>query len=573
MNAPGREAVQRQKRGCFLMHVHEKYSVPLFVLWLAGIGLFIRIWGLWQYAFSPDELTVPLVPTAGSLHQVLTAFKGETNAPLTYVIIYFLLNFSNDELVLRCMSLIPGSALIIMFFFLGRKVSGPASGLAMAYLAAFSMPAILMSEVIRQYSVLLFFLTVALWFLISYFDTWQKKYLYGYSLFIALSISTLYASVIPLAAIVMVWLTHSIIQKKPAKEFANIIIFNLLPFIIFGALYFYHISFHTEGGGVYSTLKQTYLATLFPNTLKDFFQHTYDLFWFLFLPPYAIWLMVLAGAGVISLWRSSHRSLLLIIVGTFTINYAFAYFKKYPFGGTRHSIYIFPLIAVLIGAAVQQAYNFFMNDVLLFIAKRTSRRVEYLQITLFYLGITCLFISTLVITFTYEQSDFLRLSKYTLRFHEFPLKRDNQRKVFTYLTEKMGPEDIILANFKTSYYFIYYQLPNQTHITYPSSYCRKFSWNGFNCFDNATRYGFDEMGTVVRALQCIHQEADLKKVSKIWLVNMGWETDEIEALLLKNPQYRFLFHKELSVEGGCIHSLKAQDVMQNVLESRSQNIL
>jgi hypothetical protein len=434
----------------------------------------------------------------------------------------------------------------------------------MAYLAAFSSGAILISEVVRPYSLLLFFLTGALWFFLSYFGTREKKYLYGYSLFTVLSISAHYPAVIPLAAIVIVWLAHSIIQKRPAKEFANIIIFNLPPFIIFGVLYLYHISFHTGGEyGIYSLIKQTYLAPLFPQTLSGFIRNTYDLFWYLFLPPYATWLMFLAGAGLVSLWRTFRRSLVVIIFSTFLINFALTYFKKYPFGGSRHSIYLFPLVAVLTGAVVQSGYNFLMNDVLPFLAKKFSLRIYSLRIQLLYLGIIGILISTLAITFSYKQSDFLRRSEYTVRYGEFPLKRACHRKVFKYLTEHTRPNDIILTNIKTSFYFRYDQLSNQPHIITLSWYCSKIAWKGFNCF-YIHKYGFDEIEMVIGTLRGINKYVDLKKFSKVWLVNIGWGGDEIETLLSKNPEYRFLFHKELSEEGGCIYSVKAEDIIQNI---------
>jgi len=544
------------------MHLNDRYAVPALVLWLSVIGLLIRIWGLRNYSFSPDEVMLALVPMGVNLNQVWEAFKEQTNAPLMHGVIYFLMKISYSELVIRCMALIPGALLIIMFFLLGRTVSGTISGLAMAYMAVFSSGAILVSQLIRPYSLLLFSLTGALWFFLSYFGTREKKYLYGYSLFSVLSISAHYPAVIPLAAIVMVWLAHSIIQNKPVKEFVNIITFNLPPFIIFGVLYLYHISIWIGGESYFQTLiNQPYYAALFPQTLSGFLQNTYGLFRYLFLPPYGTWLMVLAGAGVVSLWRSSRRSLAVIIFSTFLINFALAYFKKYPFGESRHSIYLFPLVAVLTGAAVQSGYNFFMNDVIPFLAKKMSLRLERLRIQMLYLGMVGIFLSTLVITFSYRQSDFLRRSEYTAKYNEFPVKRSCYTEVFKYLGEHMRPNDIIFTNFKTFFYFRYHQLPNQPDITYPSWFCRKYEWKGFNCFD-IYRYDFDE--TVFGALQGIHKHVDLKKVSKVWLANIGWGGDEIETLLSRNPEYRFLFHKELSEEAGCIYSVKAEDIIQNI---------
>lgn len=163
-----------------------------------------------------------------------------------------------------------------------------------------------------------------------------------------------------------------------------------------------------------------------------------------------------------------------------------------------------------------------------------------------------------MITFSYRQSDFLR----RFRYDEFPVTRTNQRKVYNYLTEHMRPNDIILTNSQTSFYLICYQLPNQPRITYTSWVCRKYAWKGFNCFDIMGHYGFDKIEIVTGALRGINKHVDLEKGSKVWLVNIGWGGDEIETFLSKDPEYRFLFNKELSVEGGCIHSVKTEDIIQ-----------
>jgi hypothetical protein len=214
------------------------------------------------------------------------------------------------------------------------------------------------------------------------------------------------------------------------------------------------------------------------------------------------------------------------------------------------------MVAVLAGAAVQSGYNFLTNDIIPFLTKNISLRTEDLRIRLLYLGLIGILVSTLVISFNYRQSDFLR----RFRYDEFPVTRTNQRKVYNYLTEHMRPNDIILTNSQTSFYLIYYQLPNQPSITYTSWFLRKYAWKGFNCFDIMCHYGFDKIEIVTGALRGINKHFDLEKGSKVWLVNIGWGGDEIETFLSKDPEYRFLFNKELSVEGGCIHSVKTEDI-------------
>jgi predicted membrane-bound mannosyltransferase len=132
----------------------QKYVLLAVVVWILVIGMFIRIWGLWNYAFSPDEVMLASVAIGDSLHDVWSALRDQTNAPLMYGILYGLIKISPDELMLRCISLLPGAGLILVFFLLGRRISGMASGVTMAYLAAFSCGAIQISQVVRPYSLL-----------------------------------------------------------------------------------------------------------------------------------------------------------------------------------------------------------------------------------------------------------------------------------------------------------------------------------------------------------------------------------------------------------------------------------
>jgi hypothetical protein len=73
------------------------------------------------------------------------------------------------------------------------------------------------------------------------------------------------------------------------------------------------------------------------------------------------------------------------------------------------------------------------------------------------------------------------------------------------------------------------------------------------------------METVLKTLKEIHQHADLNKISKVWLVNIGWDADEIGTFLSAQPSYVPLIHKELSVEGGYIYSVKTESIIQNLI--------
>ena len=99
----------------------DAFRVLIMVLWVGMAGIFIRIWGLWNYAFNPDEVMLSFVADADSFSSLWEGIKGQTNAPLMYGILHLLIMFSKNELLLRCISLIPGAGLIFIFYFLGKR--------------------------------------------------------------------------------------------------------------------------------------------------------------------------------------------------------------------------------------------------------------------------------------------------------------------------------------------------------------------------------------------------------------------------------------------------------------------
>jgi 4-amino-4-deoxy-L-arabinose transferase-like glycosyltransferase len=328
----------------------EAFRVLIMVLWVGMAGIFIRIWGLWDYAFNPDEVMLSCVAAAENFSVAWEGIKTQTNGPLMYVILHLLIMFSKNELFLRCISLIPGAGLIFIFYFLGKRVSGTVSGITMAFLCAFGYGAVQISQVVRVYSLLLLFLSGSLYFFAACLEKPEKKYLLGYSLCMLLAIATHYPAVIPFTAIGSVWLLRLVMQKKPAAEYRGIIMVHLPPLMLFCILYFFLISYHLGGGGVYGTIKETYLAPLFPQTFSGFMSNTRDFFGYLFLPPYATLSAVLTLLGVIALWNTARRALAAAIVLTFAITIIFTIFKLFPFGGSRHSIYLFPMVCLLVGA-------------------------------------------------------------------------------------------------------------------------------------------------------------------------------------------------------------------------------
>ena len=539
----------------------DAYRVLIIVLWVGIAGVFMRIWGLWNYAFNPDEVMLSFVADANSFGSLWEGIKGQTNAPLMYVLLHLLIMLSKNEMLLRCISLIPGAGLIFIFYFLGKRVSGTVSGITMAFLCAFGYGAVQISQVVRVYSLLLLFLSGTLYFFVSCLENPKKKYLLGYSLCMLLAIATHYPAVMFFAAIGCVWLLRSIIEKKPSAEYRSLIMAHLPPLALFCILYFFLISYHLGGGGVYGTIKETYLAPLFPQTFSGFMNNTRDFFGYLFLPPYATLSAVLSLLGVIALWNTSRKALAATIVLTFAITIVFTIFKLFPFGGSRHSIYLFPMVCLLVGASAQYGFDLVRHQAERFFPQLTSERA---RAGVGWALVLIIMLSAGAVTFKMRQCDFLR------RYRgpgEFSVTRADYDRIMDYLVNKREPRSVVLTNLQTYHYFTFFNSDeDRNKKTYLALGFLKFAWEGLDSY-LVFVWKFDSTRIINAALRALKEHADLARLSTIYLVNIGWGTSIVETY----PCYKTIINKQLLSESGYVCALSPQAILREIDAGRFRN--
>jgi hypothetical protein len=521
-------------------------------------GIFMRIWGLWNYAFNPDEVMLSCVAAADSFSVVWEGIKSQTNAPLMYGILYVLIKCSKNEMLLRCISLVPGAGLIFIFYFLGKRVSGTVSGITMAFLCAFGYGSVQLSQVVRPYSLLLVFLSGALYLFAACIEKPRKKYFYGYSICMLLAIATHYPAVMFIAAIGCVSLLRLIIKNKPSAENRRVIMAHLPPLALFCMLYFYHISYHLGGGGVYGAIKETYLAPLFPQTFSGFINNARDFFGYLFLPPYATLSAVLSMMGAIALWQTSRRTIAAAIVIAFAITIIFTILKLFPFGGSRHSIYLFPMVCLLVGASAQYGFDAVRQQAERFLPQLTSERAKT---GIGWALVLMVIVSVGAVTFKMKQCDFLRRYKGP---GEFSVTRSDYDRIMGYLIKNKKPHDTLVTNLQTYNYFAFYNSDEEPDKkTYVALGFIKFVWEGLDSY-LVFVWKFDSFRIINAALRALKEHADLARRSTIYLVNIGWGTNVIERICSANPLYKTVFNECLLLEGGYLYSLPPQAVLREV---------
>ncbi len=285
---------------------------------LVVFATYVRVWGLWDFFLTPDEALVLQISSQPKLVDVLIAASYHPHPPLRYFVLHSMVFFSDNPLFLRSLSLLPGVALIPLFFLLGRRTAGTASGIAMATIVAFSPAAMLLSEVLRTYMLATFFVAAGLYAFFSYLEEHRSKFLYLYGASMSLGLLSHYFTMLPVAAVGIVWVFCAARSQRPLRELIRAVLVNV-PFAVLAvAAYALHLS-SRNGPHWWNSIEKGHLVSQFPDTAPDFLVNGYRLFTFFFLSS-AWWLAVLALLGMTALWITKRRVVVMVIVVTITIN-------------------------------------------------------------------------------------------------------------------------------------------------------------------------------------------------------------------------------------------------------------
>jgi hypothetical protein len=537
----------------------KKYVTFAMFVWLVLIGAYVRVSGLHAYYFSPDDVMHLYLSDWNTFHELLESVVPTGRPPLMNLLLHFLMRMSRNELALRCISLIPGIGLIFVFFFLGRKASGTASGITMSFIAAFAYGPILVSQVVREYGLLLFFLSMAYLLFLLYSD--EKKYFAGYITFLCLAVLTSYAAVIPIAGLGLVHVVSLLHPKKPIKRAIKLLCAYLLPALFFGLFYLLHVRQFIESA-VYSRSKEVYLQAMFARTLRDWLLNIHDLYKYIFTEPFAGAAILASLIGFYSLWSKGRRNIIAITAITFLINVILTSLGLFPFGGGRQSIYLLPLLALAVGAFVQHSLEILKtvlqkNQNLSKWASRGKSAAAAISALLF-------IVSTVLLALNYKQTDFLR--RYGgPSWREFPVTRKAYMQLHGSLRKELHAGDVILTNGQTSKYILW-------------AFNRRQSFEPFSDDLLATRYlGVDcyfiptwHIATRERLVKILKEidmrEPDGGERARIYVLNMGWNDPVREALLELSSQTS-LMEKQLIIAGSSIFAVDSEMPIQMLEQS------
>ena len=168
---------------------HVLKSLPRAFVWLSGLALlvcvagYIRIHGVAGFAYSEDESMHIHIASGATLAQVLQYARYETHPPLFYILLHYWMQLSDDPAFLRSLSLLLGLGTVVVYFFIGKRLNSPVTGMRCAALIAFSLGASIISYVVRQYALLSFLLSLTFYCYLRWREARNWGPLFGYILF------------------------------------------------------------------------------------------------------------------------------------------------------------------------------------------------------------------------------------------------------------------------------------------------------------------------------------------------------------------------------------------------------
>ncbi len=325
------------------------------IAWLVvGVGFVVRAMMAAGSYLNPDEALHYLLANQPS---VMLAYKASlTNAhpPLVFLLLYFWRFLGNSEFILRLPSLLAGAALLwVAFKWLGNAF-GKLAGLIGLFLLTFSPAMISLSAEARGYAVLLLFMASSLYFLERSFEERSPRMMVFFSIFLYLAIFTHYSALWFTLAVGVYASLRIVGRQLPGSVVKVWVGFQAGAVAVYAFLYMTHIS-KLKGGApeqqaIGGWLSKQYFHPGNDSLLLFPLRGTVAVFQYVFSQPaagIAMLLIFLAGIGLLlakgaqrSQNQAHARDLSILLLLPFVLNCGAAIAGVYPYGGTRHSVFL-----------------------------------------------------------------------------------------------------------------------------------------------------------------------------------------------------------------------------------------
>jgi hypothetical protein len=317
---------------------------------LAGVAFALRVHGLSDWHFSADD--------AKHLHIALfsqryggmfrASLVGDAHPPLFYILTKILLQAgAAHPLAIRMVSLVPGTLLVFTFYLLGIRIgAGRSGGFFLAIIGAFGTQIVLQSQTIRQYALLLFFLSI----MMASFFAEGRRWRWVNFLSAVSSILTHYGAVIVVATVGLVDLAKQSRRGFRSRAFLHAAARQSAMAAVFCALAYIPLRQGLIGHSLEDVLRfHPQMALGMISSWHQLWATLYQMQeWLFFHPsaPVGFLIGALFLVGLCAQWRDRRGDLIAVSLLPIAIGVALSAAGKYPLAANRWALFLVPSILI-----------------------------------------------------------------------------------------------------------------------------------------------------------------------------------------------------------------------------------
>jgi hypothetical protein len=332
-----------------------------------AVGFVARLTQAWQYFLNPDEALHNLLATQSSLSLAYKAALTNAHPPLLILVLYYWRSLGQSELMLRMPSVLAGTASCWIAYQWLKLVTDRSTALVGLLVLSFAPSLIGLSAEVRQYALLLFFMACCLYFSERALRENSLWFMILFSLSLYGALLTHYSSLIFAFTMGIYMLVRLYPFGRSPRLLAAWISGQVGALILVAYFLITHVA-RLKETGMDQSIAETWLRRSIyhpgENNLAVFVAwQTVRVFTFLFSHGLVGTLALLVFlAGMVSLVRGKRlwnehgptaRELGLLIGLPFVVNCSVAVAGLYPYGGTRHNVFLglFAVTGICIGLA------------------------------------------------------------------------------------------------------------------------------------------------------------------------------------------------------------------------------
>jgi 4-amino-4-deoxy-L-arabinose transferase-like glycosyltransferase len=338
----------------------------LVTLLVIGTGFVLRAVTASTSYLNPDEALHFLLANQSDITEVYKQSLTNAHPPLFFLLIHFWRLLGNSEFVLRMLPMLAGTLSLWIAYKWLRKTFGQTAGLIGLVVLAFAPTMISVSAELRGYTTQFLFIFTALYFLERAREEKSIRIMVLFSLFLYLAILTHYSTLWVALALGIYFLVCIFGSKLPAKIVKVWLGFQAGAAFLYAFLYVTHIAklrgSAMEQEALAGWLRTSYFHPDEEGLLLFALKGSLGVFAYLFSSLSAgiiLFLLFLVGIVLLLFWGvpqgqslACRRDLGFLLLFPFVIGCAAAIAGVYPYGGTRHVLYLFPFSIVAVSVAL-----------------------------------------------------------------------------------------------------------------------------------------------------------------------------------------------------------------------------